>query len=246
MKRLLVSLAAPLLGACTTLVPPPDVDLSGLDPHAAWERVLATKVGPAGVVDFAGLAENSRDLDVYVAWLAQPRDAATDEAQRLAHLVNAYNALAMFNVLNGGVEPEAKVRFFYLRRLVLDGERMSLYALENDVIRPLGEPRIHFALNCMVRSCPRLPQVPFAAATLDAQLDAATREFANDPRHVELDPRAQVVRLSAILDWYDEDFLDVAPSLVAYLNRYRDEPIPEDWEVTFLPYDWALNESVRP
>lgn len=243
MKRLWLALAAPLVGACTTLVPPPDVDLTGIDPHAAWARVLATRVSPTGTVDFAGLAEDSGDLDAYVAWLARERDAATDDEERLAHLVNAYNALAMFNVLNGGVEPESKVRFFYLRRLVLDGERLSLYALENDVIRPLGEPRIHFALNCMVRSCPRLPRVPFEAATLDAQLDAAAREFANDPRHVELDPDAREVRLSAILDWYEEDFLEVAPSLVAYLDRYRDEPIPADWDVTFLAYDWSLNDA---
>ena len=52
---------------------------------------------------------------------------------------------------------------------------------------------------------------------------------------------AREVRVSAILDWYEEDFLAVAPSLVAYLNRYRDEPIPEDWDVAFLDYDWSLN-----
>ena len=49
------------------------------------------------------------------------------------------------------------------------------------------------------------------------------------------------MELSAILDWYREDFLAVAPSLVAWLNRYRDEPVPEDYEVGFLPYDWTLN-----
>ena len=38
---------------------------------------------------------------------------------------------------------------------------MSLYTLENDVIRPLGDERVHFALNCMVVSCPRLPRVAF-------------------------------------------------------------------------------------
>ena len=45
---------------------------------------------------------------------------------------------------------------------------MSLYTFENEVIRPLGEPRVHFALNCLVRGCPRLPPTPFVAERLDA------------------------------------------------------------------------------
>jgi len=120
---------------------------------------------------------------------------------------------------------------------------MSLHTLENDVIRPLGEPRVHFALNCMVRDCPRLPRAPFAPATLQAQLNAAAQEFLSAPRHVEVDPAARRVRFSAILKGYDEDFLAVAPSLIAYANRYRDEPVPEDWQVEFLDYDWTLNRQ---
>ena len=35
--------------------------------------------------------------------------------------------------------------------------------------------------------------------------------------------------------------LAVAPSLIEYCNRYRDEPIPTDYAVEFIPYDWTLN-----
>jgi hypothetical protein len=59
-------------------------------------------------------------------------------------------------VIRSGVRPEQKIRFFLLRKYRVGGEDMSLYALENDIIRPLGEPRVHFALNCMAVSCPRL------------------------------------------------------------------------------------------
>ena len=228
--------------ACSTLVPPPEVSLEGVDPQAAWARVLALRVEASGAIDFAGLARDPVDLELYVAWLAQQQPALEGE-RRIAQLINAYNALAMYNVLNGGVEPESKVRFFYLRRLVYDGEPISLYHLENDVIRPLGEPRVHFALNCMVRSCPRLPDESFRAETLDATLEGAAGEFLNDPRHVELVPEEGKVRFSAILDWYEEDFLAVAPSLIAYVNRYREVPIPEDWAISFLPYDWTLNAA---
>jgi hypothetical protein len=99
---------------------------------------------------------------------------------------------------------------------------------------------VHFALNCMVRGCPRLPREPFDPRRLDAQLDREARRFLNDPRNVQVDPPLEVVRLSSILKFYGEDFLAHAPSLLAYVNRYREEPVPEGYRVEFIPYDWTL------
>jgi hypothetical protein len=92
----------------------------------------------------------------------------------------------------------------------------------------------------MVRGCPRLPRAPFSAGELDPVLDAAAREFFADPRHVRVE--GDRVLFSSILKWYDEDFLAEAPSLIAYANRYRAEPLPAELEVGFLDYDWTLNE----
>jgi hypothetical protein len=145
-------------------------------------------------------------------------------------------------VVAGARRPEEQIRFFLLQTFVVDGERRSLYGLENAVIRPLGDPRVHFALNCMVRGCPRLPREPFEASRLEAQLEGETRRFLNEPRNVQHDPPLGVVRLSAILKFYSGDFLARAPSLVAYVNRYRDELLPEDVRVRFIPYDWTLHQ----
>ena len=242
---LLLAAVASGLSACSTLVPAPQVDLAGKDPDAAWERHLAAHVSADGSIDFEGMRAAPEDLETYVAWVAERRSAELSRPgpAELAYLVNAYNALAMYNVLHAGVPPSSKLRVFYLRELEENGRRISLYDFENDVIRERGDPRIHFALNCMVRSCPRLPREPFRPEALEAQLDAAAREFLGDARHVELDPEGRTVRFSSILDWYSEDFLAVAPSLIAYANRYRDDEIPEDWDVEFLDYDWTLNQA---
>ncbi|MEM6673516.1 MAG: DUF547 domain-containing protein [Planctomycetota bacterium] len=236
-------LVLPALASCSGLVPAPDLPLDGVDPEAAWASHLDRHVDEGGRIDFAGMETERADLDRFVAWIAEPRADDREGAAELAYLINAYNALAMYGVLDSGRLPREKIRFFYLCEFQEGGRRISLYDLENDVIRALGEPRIHFALNCMVRSCPRLPRVPFQAAILDGQLEAAAREFFNDPRHVQLVPDDETVLFSKILDWYEEDFLGAAPSLIAYANRYRDEPIPESWRVRFLDYDWSLNET---
>lgn len=246
-RTILLSLSLSL-AACATSVPPPKVDLAGKDPAAAWTRLLATHVDGDGRIDFAGMAKAEEDLDVFVAHLAAVDPASAPErfltaAAQIAFHLNAYNALAMYNVLHGGVLPVDTATFFYFRELMLGGRWISLYAYENDVIRPLGEERVHFALNCMVRACPRLPQEPFRAETLDRQLDAAAREFFGKPLHVTVDDAARTVRFSQILEFYTGDFLAKAPSLIAYANRYRTTPIPSDYKVVFTPYDWTLNQK---
>ncbi len=222
---------------------------------ADWAAVLATRVDADGRIDFAGLAADRAALDRYVDWIGRVSPLTSPAlfpgaADVLAYHLNAYNALAMHGVIETGIPKAfgsvlARASFFRLRTVTVGGRPLSLHAYENDVIRPLGDARAHFALNCMVRDCPRLPQVPFRAPTLDAQLDSAAREFFASPRHLRIDTEARVVWLSAILDFYTEDFVaSGAPDdLPAYVNRYRETPLPAGYRVRFAPYDWTINRQ---
>jgi hypothetical protein len=240
-------LAAP--AACTTIgvsVPLPDAG----DPQAAWARVLARFVDREGRVDFTGLAADRGDLGIFIAYVARtPPDAFAEPRSKLAYLINSYNALSMASVLDLGI-PERlglldRIQFFVLRRAVIGGREISLQAYENEVIRPLGDERVHFALNCMAASCPRLPQHPFTADGLDGELDAAARLFFAEPRNFAVDPTKRELRLSEILSFYTEDFLARSPSLPAYVNRWRADKVPEDFRVAFYPYDWTINRHGR-
>ena len=119
--------------------------------EALWTGVLTRSVDDAGRIDFAALARDHADLERVAAFVAAVDPASQpqrfpDRASRLAFYINAYNALAMYGVVQTGV-PEslsglAKVNFFYLRTFAIGGKSISLYTFENDVIRPLGEERI--------------------------------------------------------------------------------------------------------
>jgi hypothetical protein len=220
-------------------------------PIRAYARVLERYVDARGQVDFQALAADRADLDRYVAYIARtPASALSDPRERLAHYINSYNALSMYNVLALGI-PEThagwrKVRFFVLRDFIVGGEEMSLYAYENEVIRPLGDPRVHFALNCSALSCPVLPRTPFTGAALDEQLDRETRRFFSETRNLRVEHATETVYLSEILDFYTEDFAPArAPSLSAYVNRYVVEPIPEGYRVQFIDYDWTIADAHR-
>ena len=51
--------------------------------------------------------------------------------------------------------------------------------------------------------------------------------------------------MSDIFDRYAEDFLDHAPTLIDYVNRYWAESIPSGFKVRFFDYDWMVNVSGR-
>ncbi len=248
----LISSLALITGCATVEVPRIDPQFEAIKPDEAWKAVLSQFVDKRGRVDFQGLAKARQKLDLYVNYIAQngPRtnpDKFTAPETRLAHYLNSYNALSMFNVLDSGI-PESlsgfkKVRFFYFKKFWIDGDRMSLYAYENDIIRRVGEERVHFALNCMSAGCPRLPQTPFPQVGLDKILQSQALEFFNEERNVQIDPVKQVVRLSEILKFFTDDFLKKSPTLIHYVNQYRKNKIPDDYQVDFIPYDWTVNAS---
>ncbi len=218
-----------------------------------WAAILKQAVDSQGRIDFAGLAQDPNYLRAYVAYIGHNAphnrpDLFPDHDSRLAYYLNSYNALAMYGVVKLGVEGGFeslldRAKFFKLTRYVVGKKWISLLDYENKVIRPLGDPRIHFVLNCMVVGCPRLPQVPFQASQLNRQLENASYEFLNHPRNVRVNKRKKVVHLSEILDFYTEDFVDEKQTLIAYINRYRKTPIPEHYEIEFIPYDWMLNQQ---
>jgi Protein of unknown function, DUF547 len=246
-----------LLAGCSTLVPAPAAPTaSAPQALASWARVLDRFVNDRGEVDFMALKQDRADLDRYVRFVADtPLDSAPAPAERLAHMINAYNALSMYNVIESGIPATHaglnKLTFFVNRKLSIGGQSLSLYSFENDVIRPftraIGEPRVHFALNCSARSCPVLPRTPFSAAGLDAELAREAKAFFARPENFRVDPAARTVWLNEILKFYTEDFIPAyGANLIAYANRYAPQPAPLDYEVRFTPYDWSVANSRQP
>ena len=241
--------------------------------HELLNRVLVAFVDSSGGVDYAGLKEARRDLDLYLDSLASvdPRNHPgrfPTPQHALAYWLNAYNAFVLTGVIDSF--PVASVmdieggEFFDSRRFLAGEDTLSLNELENQIVRPqYRDPRVHFALNCGATSCPALGGRAFSGDDLDARLDAARDRFLAGP-YVRIDRDESTVYVTKIMEWFGGDFTSWLtesaegavrdpgkPSITDYLVLY----LPDDdaaylrghpqVKVVFEEYDWALNSRLK-
>jgi len=222
---------------------------------ANWQSVLERHVDDDGRVNFAAISKDSEDLEAFVDAIAlvspssHPELFSTND-HVLAYHANAYNALAMWGVIQRKIPKNfstllKRASFFKFRKVIIGGKKTDLYTYENKVIRPLGEARMHFVLNCMVKDCPRLPRQAFRSETMQDALQAAAIEFFTREKHTQVDHDNKQLRLSGIMKFYTKDYVASGKKqdLVEYVNRFREDKIPNDYKVSFIKYDWTVNKQ---
>jgi hypothetical protein len=211
-----------------------------------YERLLGKYVTPDGV-KYAAWKSNPADVQVLqavVEGIAKEAISGLDKRQQLAFYLNAYDAWILHEAL--AKYPTASVKdalftFFITRRITVAGQQTSFKALEDNVIRRLGEPRVHFALNCASRSCPPLNREAFSGPKLEEQLERLAKGYVNSEKGVKYSAESKLAQLSKIFDWYKDDFKAEGGPL-AFINKRRATPIPVDAKITYQEYDWGLNE----
>jgi hypothetical protein len=213
--------------------------------HAEWDSLLSNYVADNGLVDYAGFQKDRTRLEEYLISLGNhiPGKNWTRQEQ-LAYFINLYNAATVQLILEHfPVESIKDISRPWGREFIqVGGDRLSLGAVEHRILRKLGDPRIHFAINCASYSCPKLLPFAFTADALETQLELATRGFINDPERNSISPEKAAI--SRIFKWYRKDFTSNQTSLIDYINSYLTNPIPEDTPVSFLSYDWSLNKQI--
>jgi hypothetical protein len=222
-----------------------------LESHTAS---VAATVGT--VVDYRGLLQDpaaGQWRRLLQALEAEPPPATRDQA--LALWINAYNILAIDMVLRH--YPVESIRDIgSLWRPVWKHDAgnaakraVSLHEVEHEILRPMGDPRIHAAIVCASTSCPSLWRRPYSASHIGEELDDAMRRFlASSEKGLRIDRAKQRMRVSPIFNWFAEDF-DALGGVAASIRRHAPEA-PRRWletsgrnaTIDYLEYDWSLNE----
>ena len=211
-----------------------------------YNRLLGKYVTSGGVkyAEWKANAADMQALQTVVDGIAKESISGLDKRQQIAFYLNAYNAWILHGAL--AKYPTASVKdtfftFFTAKNITVAGQKTSFKALVDNVIRKLGEPRIHFALNCASRSCPPLNREAFSAPKLEDQFEKLAKGYVNSERGVKYSAENKSAQLSKIFDWYKDDFKGVGGPL-AFINKRRTTPIPNDAKISYQEYDWGLNE----
>jgi hypothetical protein len=226
-------------------------------PTAAWGRALE-RYALDGGVDYGGLREDPRDLEAFLLHVARTAPSSLPEAERLALLVNAYNAYVVKAVLDRypGIRSVRNVDgFFDEQSFRVGGEYRTLDEIET-AAREIDE-RVHFAVVCASTSCPDLRAEAYTGGRIDAQLEEQTERFLADPeKGLRYDAGSNDLYLSSIFKWYAGDFTG-GSTVVAFFARggildwivehLGDRELAETLaqrqpSIKYMDYDWSLND----
>lgn len=244
------------LGVLTTLktMKGQSVDLSemhtieGKHDHTIWTSLLKKHVSLEGNVDYAGFITDRLLLAQYLDHLSVgPPSLGSSDEEQIAYWINAYNAFTIQLIIDhwplnsirdiGGnipmIDSPWSIKFFKI-----GGVDFDLDTIEHEILRKkFDEPRIHFAIVCASKSCPRLLNQAFTPDLLEQQLESQARAFVNDPSKNRI--TSDGLALSQIFDWFKTDFTKEG-SLKEYIQPYTQEDL-SDRDINFTDYDWSLN-----
>ena len=251
--------------------------------HKAWTALLKKHVvlvdgGKSSQVRYAGFQQDRTSLKGYLDALSKVTQAEFDgwsKAQKMAFLINAYNAYAVEKILTRYPDIKSIWDFgkifsnpFKDRFFTLLGRESYLDQIEHEVMRKPGaydEPRVHFAVNCASIGCPMLREEAYVAGRLDAQLEEQTRRFLSDRTRNRYNADGGRLEVSRIFDWFKEDWTSgyrgfegkAEPirsreqyfagyaALLADSPEHRKLVQGEKAGLAFLDYDWRLNDIKR-
>ena len=219
--------------------------------HSTFDALLWNHVDDDGWVDYQGLGEDQKDLDEYIAAVAEAPFGDMGRDEKLALLLNAYNAFTLRLILDN--QPLRSIfdipdeKRWEDMRWNVGGHIWSLSQIEHEQIRPkFIEPRIHFALVCAAAGCPKLSTEAYVAERLEEQLADQARYAHDHDRWFGFEPESGVVELTQLYQWYGSDFEQTAGSVLDYAAQFSPElkqslDAGERPSIRWLSYDWSLN-----
>lgn len=210
--------------------------------HYKFNKLLQTHVSDKGEVNYKGLKSDVKSLREYISSLNDNMpNAEWNDQDKLAYWINAYNAITIDLIIrNYPIKSIKDIKDPWKQRYWKLGEKWyNLDEIEHQIIRKMGEPRIHFALVCAAKSCPKLYNKAFTAFELEKDLTKLTEEFLADESKNNISQKS--LRLSKIFKWFAKDFKQDG-SLIDFLNTYSEVNISNKAKKSFKDYNWNLND----
>ena len=228
----------------------------GID-HQPLNELLARYVNDQGLVAYAAWKESPEDRKNLRDYLAQfnavGSEAATGD-ERIASLINAYNAFTISFILDN--YPTESIRLlddeFKGKRYLIAGKLWSAEDIEIATLRPLIGWKMHSVVVCAARSCPPLLNEAYFADDWEEKMEERYRLWLARPDLNSYHPdqgwgsRGEV-DISKIFSWHKVDFkgeVSVQDVLARFgPEKYRAFLEKADYRIKYEDYHWGLNDQ---
>lgn len=225
-----------------------------------WAQLATNNISSTGDVAYGRFRLKTQAIDqLFTNLISRFSIDELENAQKKALLINVYNILTIRGILefypiNSVMDRVDHTRlgfhFWKDTRVWIGRKSLSLDDIEHEILRKLGDPRIHFAIVCGAKSCPRILNSSYRLATIEAQLQAQAEEFFSAEVNFKLNRTENTVLVSSLIKWFGVDFGKNEQEILTRLEEFlpasmRDDlqrPLGEHRIVDYLPYNWALND----
>lgn len=171
--------------------------------------------------------------------------------EKLAFWINVYNIMAAKMVLDHypleSIKDAGGLFDPVWKKVVgkVGGKDVTLHQIEHEILRKMGEPRIHVAIVCASVSCPDIRPEAYTAELLDSQLTDQMQKFLQNRGKGMKVEGGDSVRLSSIFKWFSEDFESkggVLKFIAPYAPKAQQGLLRKsDVDISYLDYNWNLN-----
>lgn len=195
-----------------------------------------------GLVDYKAITADSKELESLITMIENAEVAKSGSKDYQAFYINAYN----LHVINGIVtynlkSPLDKAGFFDKIKVTVAGEKLTLNDIENKKLRAVvKDARFHFVLVCGALGCPPLINKAYKPELLESQLETQTKKAINNDQFIRVNKNK--VAVSQIFEWYKVDFTTNGSTILKFIDKYREQPLPEKAKLSFYTYNWKVNK----
>lgn len=163
---------------------------------------------------------------------------------QLAFWINVYNFFTLMEIKRFYPISSMEKIGWDNKVVAINQKALTLDEVEHEIIRPLKEPRIHFAINCASVSCPTLNDTIYEGDLLNHQLDFAVRNAFKNPLHIRIEDSlfGERMYVTKILSWFDKDFGTDA-EILSFIHSYAPEIYKKYINYSFIRYNWDINTT---
>jgi hypothetical protein len=221
--------------------------------HDGFTQLLKKNVTNAGKVNYKGFIKDSIEFNKYLKQLSDhPPQKNWSKNDQMAYWINAYNAFTIKLIMRyypvksiKDIGSSIQIPFvntpWDIKFITIGKDKLDLNNIEHGILRKkFNDPRIHVVLVCASKSCPVLLNEAYEGAKLEDQFTKQAKTFLSDPFRNKVNKSSP--ELSMIFKWYSMDFNKDGNTVVDFVNRYAPVKIAPSAKISYLEYDWTLND----